>query len=262
MSRDGRRGWTLLLLREGDPRSHRVHLSRPAVLLPVLGVLAACAVVGVAVGRLWEGATAGARVAELESELARLEEERGRVGELAARLEAMEASYLRIRRAMGGEVARSERDVVLPPLGTWEAAAPGQEGEEARDRAWAWPLAERGFVTRSFGSGPDAAPGGHPGLDVAVPVGSYVRAAAPGLVSAAGRDSVYGFFVRIAHRDGLSSLYAHNSWIFVAAGDTVERLQVIALSGSTGRSTAPHLHFEVERDGETVDPLRLVSVGR
>lgn len=239
-----------------------MQLGRTGVLLAIAGVLGASALVGVAAGRIWEGARAGDRVAELERELARLEGERARVGELAERLEAMEASYLRIRRALGGDVARSERDVVLPPLGEWEAAALWQEGEEARERAWAWPLAERGFVTRSFGSGPDAAPGGHPGLDVAIPVGSYVRAAAPGVVSAAGRDSVYGFFVRIAHRDGLSSLYAHNSWVFVAAGDTVERLQVIAVSGSTGRSTAPHLHFEVERDGETVDPSRFVSVPR
>lgn len=227
----------------------------------MLGSLLAILLVGVAAGRIWERAREDRRVADLETELARLEGERERLEELAARLEAIETGYLRIRRALGGEVAASARDVLLPPLpGAGPGPAPGVE--EGAERPWAWPLVQRGFVTRSFGSPVDRAPGGHPGLDIAVPVGSYVRSVAPGVVTEAGRDSVYGFYVRIAHRDDLSSLYAHNSWIFVTVGDTVERLEAIALSGNTGRSTAPHLHFEVGRNGLTVDPFRYIAVGR
>lgn len=217
---------------------------------------------GVAAGRMWEAALTERRSAGLEAHLADLEGESRRLEALAARLEAMEEDYRRIRRAMGGEEAGSPGDVALPalsaPAGTGERTRETGEGEES----WAWPLAQPGFVTQSFGSPLDAAPGGHPGLDIAVPLGSYVRASAPGVVAEAGTDEVYGFYLRIAHRDGLSSLYAHNSWIFVAPGDTVERLEVVALSGSTGRSTAPHLHFEVERGGERLDPMRYVAVGR
>ncbi len=62
----------------------------------------------------------------------------------------------------------------------------------------------------------------------------------------------------IDHGDGYESMYGHASRVFVAAGDSVERHEVIALSGSTGRSTAPHLHFEVRKAGQAVDPLALV----
>lgn len=256
--------WTVLLLRPGDTESRRVDLASPGKLLLILGITLAIFLLGIAAGRLWEHGRAGDRVAELEGELTELQGERERLRGLATRLQSIEASYERIRSALGGEVAASERDVLLPPLSGADGARVQSVREDpaAAEPPWAWPLAQRGFVTRSFGSPLDAAPGGHPGLDVAVPEGSYVRSVGPGVVAEAGRDSVYGFYVRIAHRDNLSSLYAHNSWVFVGAGDTVERLEVIALSGSTGRSTAPHLHFEVERNGVTLDPFRYLTAGR
>lgn len=261
--KDRRRGWTLLLLREGRPESYRVDLSRPVALLLVMATVATVALLGVAGSLLWEGSRANRRVAELEERLQLLAGERARIARLARKLEGIEISYLQMRRALGGEVAPSERDVVLPPLGTVASVAEvGWESGSEREETWAWPLAQRGFVTRSFGFGPNVTPAGHPGLDIAVPEGSYVRAIAPGIVSEARLDSVYGYYVRIAHQDGFSSLYAHNSWVFATAGDTVDRLEVVALSGNTGSSTAPHLHLEVARDGQRVDPLRYVPVGR
>lgn len=248
-------------LRRPDGSARSIELGSPSVLLVLLTVGFGLLLIGVVAGRLWQGAREDRRVARLESRLAGLEGERERLEALAARLESIESSYGRIRRALGAEAAPSARGIVLPPL-----ARPGEVAEappepDGMDGPWAWPLARPGFVTRAFGSPLDAAPGGHPGLDIAVAEGSYVRATAPGIVVEAGRDSVYGFFVRIAHREGLSSLYAHNSWIFVTAGDRVDRLQVIAVSGSTGRSTAPHLHFEVGRNGVSVDPLEYLGVG-
>ena len=97
------------------------------------------------------------------------------------------------------------------------------------------------------------------GLDIAVPSGSYIRAAGTGIVDDAGQDVQYGRYVRISHGEGLRSLYAHASWVFVAEGDSVGAGEVIALSGNTGRSTAPHLHLEIEQDGEPVDPMPWVS---
>ncbi|MFQ5529359.1 MAG: M23 family metallopeptidase, partial [Gemmatimonadota bacterium] len=75
----------------------------------------------------------------------------------------------------------------------------------------------------------------------------------------AGEDQEYGWFVRVQHGDDVTALYAHNSWTFVMAGDSVEAGEVIALSGNTGRSTAPHLHLEIERRGVAVDPLPFVA---
>jgi murein DD-endopeptidase MepM/ murein hydrolase activator NlpD len=123
------------------------------------------------------------------------------------------------------------------------------------DGVWAWPLAFPGFVTRTQQAGGRA---NHPGLDIAVPMNSYIRASGPGVVTKAGTDAVYGEFVLIDHGRGLETLYGHASRLLVKPGDRVNRHEVIALSGSSGQSSAPHLHFEVRLDGKPVDPLTYV----
>ena len=101
--------------------------------------------------------------------------------------------------------------------------------------------------------------GDHPGVDIAVPTDSYIRAAGAGTVVDVGEDAVYGYFVVLDHGDGYTSLYGHASLNLVTRGQRVRRNEVIALTGSTGRSTAPHLHFEILLNGEAVDPLTLVD---
>ena len=99
----------------------------------------------------------------------------------------------------------------------------------------------------------------HPGVDIAIPGGSYVRAVGSGTVGETGHDLIYGNFVVIDHGTTYQTRYAHVSLILVADGDPVRRNEVIALSGSSGRSTAPHLHFEVIQEGVPIDPLLLVT---
>jgi murein DD-endopeptidase MepM/ murein hydrolase activator NlpD len=82
-----------------------------------------------------------------------------------------------------------------------------------------------------------------------------VRAAQEGLVVFAGYSGAYGKVIKLDHLNGFSTLYAHNSRILVHVGQMVKGGQVISLSGSTGRSTGPHLHFEVQREGWPEDPL-------
>jgi murein DD-endopeptidase MepM/ murein hydrolase activator NlpD len=101
--------------------------------------------------------------------------------------------------------------------------------------------------------------GAHTGLDIAAPTGSYVRAAGAGRVVDVGEGPTYGKYVRIDHDNGYETLYAHASYTLVELGEEVRKNEVIALSGSTGESTAPHLHFEILFEGETVDPLKLVQ---
>jgi len=99
----------------------------------------------------------------------------------------------------------------------------------------------------------------HGGMDIAVPTGTTVSAAAEGTVVFAGRKGGYGNLVIVEHPDGRETRYAHLSSISVAAGDPVTQGQPIALSGSTGRSTGPHLHFEIREEGVAVDPRRFLS---
>lgn len=209
----------------------------------------------------WLGAqwSEAARVTELRQTVEALERERRQMLALAARLDSVEADYRRLRRVMTGDVAPSERDVRLPPAPPEQRAEAGAGGSPSADRErLSWPLAQRGFVTRRHREG-DGVGDGHPGIDIAVPTGSYVRAARGGVVDAAGDDPLYGRYVRLRHPGGLTSLYGHNRWLFVREGDSVDRAEVIALSGSSGRSTAPHLHFELNRDGETLDPADYLS---
>lgn len=94
----------------------------------------------------------------------------------------------------------------------------------------------------------------HAGLDIPAPHGTPILASGGGRVVAAGYRGAYGNTVVIDHGDGLSTLYGHASKILVRVGDVVMPQQEIALVGSTGRSSGPHLHFEVIRDGRRVDP--------
>ena len=82
---------------------------------------------------------------------------------------------------------------------------------------------------------------------------------APGRVSDVGEDVTYGRYVRLDHQNGYETLYAHASVTAVAPGEEVRKNEVIAISGSSGRSTAPHLHFEIFFEGVRVDPLELVQ---
>jgi murein DD-endopeptidase MepM/ murein hydrolase activator NlpD len=121
-----------------------------------------------------------------------------------------------------------------------------------------WPLDLRGFVTRGQVRPGDPAES-HAGIDIAVPVGSAVRASGGGTVEQAGTDSAYGMFVLLQHPGRYETMYGHASRLLVHAGDSVQAGQVIALSGNSGRSTAPHLHFEIRLDGKSIDPLTLVK---
>ena len=116
----------------------------------------------------------------------------------------------------------------------------------------------RNVVTSEFGYRRDPFTGerkGHSGMDLAVPTGTSVRAALPGTVTVSTyNQGGYGYYVMIDHGSGLSTLYGHNSQLLARVGQTVEAGDVIALSGSTGRSTGPHLHFEVRINGERTNP--------
>jgi murein DD-endopeptidase MepM/ murein hydrolase activator NlpD len=124
-----------------------------------------------------------------------------------------------------------------------------------------WPLSVPSYRTRGVVTA-DSPQEAHPGIDLAVPVGSDVRAAGGGVVRQLGEDPSYGLFVMVQHPQGYQTMYGHLSRVLVTRNDPVSAGQVIALSGNTGRSTAPHLHFEIRRGGRSIDPLTLVREGR
>ena len=99
----------------------------------------------------------------------------------------------------------------------------------------------------------------HAGLDFAAGYGTQIHAAAAGAVAYAGFRSDFGWMIEIDHGNGLATRYGHASRLLVKAGDLVTPGEPIAMVGSTGRSTGPHLHFEVLRNGEATDPRRYLA---
>ena len=94
----------------------------------------------------------------------------------------------------------------------------------------------------------------HAGVDLAAGAGSPVRAVTRGVVQSARRESGYGLCVRVRHPDGTVSVYAHMSKLLVRAGEKVSAGERVGLEGNTGRSTGPHLHFEIRINGTPVNP--------
>lgn len=117
-------------------------------------------------------------------------------------------------------------------------------------KVFAWPV--QGRISSRFGQRWGRM---HEGVDIAVSSGTPVRAAAAGKVTFAGWNGAYGYLVKISHGNGVETRYAHNSKILVKVGQAVSSGQVLARSGSTGRSTGPHVHFEIRLNGKAYNPL-------
>ncbi len=117
-----------------------------------------------------------------------------------------------------------------------------------------WPL--RGVLYARFGrKGKEP----HDGIDLAAPAGAAVQTAAPGVVLYAGEQRGYGLIVIVEHEGGLVTLYAHNRDVRVKTAQKVREGQVVATVGDSGRTSGPHLHFEVRKDGVPIDPLEVLG---
>lgn len=119
------------------------------------------------------------------------------------------------------------------------------------------PVGEESWISSFYGQRVDPFTGKkafHSGLDYAGRVGTPVHAVADGIVSWAGQKGGYGGLVEIDHGNGYVTRYAHNKELKVEIGDRVDKGEVLALMGSTGRSTGPHVHYEILRDGRPVNP--------
>ncbi len=162
-------------------------------------------------------------------------------------------------RAAGAHASLEEFARVLPERLCEDTDLAGQTLQQATAAGLSWPVAESARLTSPFGDRNHPVLGAarlHRGVDLSVPVGTPVHAAGGARVRRASEDDVNGRILVLDHGHGVSTLYLHNDELLVGRGSTVARQEVIAKSGNTGRSTGPHLHYQLELGGTAVDPLR------
>lgn len=163
-----------------------------------------------------------------------------RLDSLSAKLDKRERQMNVLRDLMVAGELRSE---VMP------------SGQPVSD---AWVSSAYGWRTDPFSAGRSL----HEGIDFAAESGSEVVSVAPGVVTTAERKSGYGRTLEINHGNGYVTRYGHNRKLLVSVGDRVKGGEVIARMGSTGRSTGPHVHFEVRKNGDVVNPTEYVQAAR
>jgi len=272
-------GWTLLILGDGDRAVRQFRIARPWVLL-ACAIFVSLIVYAVAETFLFWAAAAKARQVEpLVAQLRELEGSSRRLQEIGAELSELKSFEGQLRRAL---LAR------FPDTLTEPASQPGlgmQIGPSYRNAAMeSWTEANiepsflrgmqehlftpadlptyppvRGYVTRTFQKRGGRMGGQHLGVDIAARSGTPVVAAASGLVIFADWTYLYGNLVVLVHRSGYFSLYGHNEALLVSPRQQVEQGEPIALLGTSGRSSAPHLHYEVWRADEPIDPLTFLA---
>jgi murein DD-endopeptidase MepM/ murein hydrolase activator NlpD len=258
------RSITIVIQRDGTTRTRTIRLPIWSVRVGAW-VLGSAAVFLLLITALYGPLVrAAARVPGMERELGRLRAENTRVRELSAAVDSAESRYAQVRQMMGGGIVRdpvskSSQLPVAPPIRARLAAMVSAQPGISTPRHW--PLDESGYITRGQvkAGGRDEA---HPGIDIAVAIGSLVRASGGATVAQAGEDPEYGLYVLLDHSEDYQSMYGHLSRILVTSNATVESGQVIGLTGNSGRSTAPHLHFEIRQRGLSLDPLTMVKEGR
>lgn len=180
------------------------------------------------------------RVDELEHKLNELSEVNARMQALAG-LDSYQDPGPDYAAATAGT---SEHESEIDPPGAWRASLPELSPYH-------------GPISRGFQGADAELP--HPGIDIAGRAGSPILAAGGGVVVQAKEDEILGRMVILVHGDSLQTLYGHNQELLVGVGDSVRAGAIIARLGSTGRSSAPHLHFEVHLRGVPVDPGRFVE---
>jgi len=171
------------------------------------------------------------------------------------KLEANIAEYTRNYEKMEAEEARVRAEIAAAAR---QSSASAQVPAKYSGGAFQWPTPGYYTVTSPYGYRIHPifkTQKLHRGIDIAVPSGTSVLAAADGVVIKSTYNSSYGYYVSINHGGGLVTLYAHNSSLAVGVGQSVKRGQKIAVSGNTGNSTGPHLHYEVMLNGQTTNPM-------
>ncbi len=220
------------------------------------------------------------RVAQLQSHVMRLDAAGARLTEIAG-LDKGEFNFDQPPAVGGPEIQGTSQpvsaDEVLASLASFEKQLADRERQmrvledlllasrlQKEVRPSGWPV-ENGWISSMFGMRMDPFTGlraFHAGVDFAARQGANVQSVAAGIVSDVGERFGYGLLVEINHGNGYVTRYGHNNSALVTVGERVRKGQAVALVGDSGRSTGPHVHFEVLLNGRTVNPYQYIQAAR
>jgi len=257
---------TLIVVPHDDAQTRNYHISYRLlytfVSLTVLFLLA----ILFFVASYGQVAIRASKAARLERENSQLLARTAQIDSLKHELLQVQAMSIQIKKMMGIDLTRGDSLVVAklsaiaryPAISDEENPFDMNKSEQRRvlkATPTMWPV--KGYVTREFyTTGGEKSSKYHPGIDIAAKSNIPVLAPADGLVVTSTWDDVYGNMIVIDHGFGISTMYGHNARNMVKKGDRVTKGQVIAFVGNTGRSSAPHLHFEVRKNGLSVNPRK------
>ncbi len=199
-------------------------------------------------------------VLALAADAGRLREENATLKQYQAKIVVLEQSLAETRHLMTQVARLAGLDSTLladmygqPAITPTADPRPSRTANRINAPTLAIPhgLPVAGWISRGYSDDPSL---WHTGLDLAVPEGTPVVSTAAGIVSFAGIDSIYGQMAVVQNNDSIETVYGHNSTLLVQVGDTIFAGQRIALSGNTGKSSAPHLHYEIRINRHAVNP--------
>lgn len=201
---------------------------------------------------LLAGAYRLSRFSYLEHRNRQLEAENAKVAILRNQLEQVEEQSRRMATMLGIEKT--------PPPVNWDSFPTDSQALPAwlKGKQWGSELVPKLVPLEQYVVS-QRAKNGHIGIDLAAEEGEPVRATADGVVEQRGEDRQYGRFLLLKHGQGYESYYGHLKDWNVEQGDTVQVGKEIGLVGTTGQSTAPHLHFEIRKDGQRIDPAKVLK---
>lgn len=185
---------------------------------------------------------------------------KAREKELKAKLQKLQDDYAKLKATSSdirnsiAKLQEAARKVVVSKYG------PSASTKITPSKGWSWPVPSSTNITSPFGNRIHPVLGYqmfHQGIDISAPSGSSIVAAKNGVVLHSGWWGSYGNCIVLDHGDGYVTIYAHASALYVSVGATVSKGDSIAAVGSTGRSTGPHLHFEISLNSGLVDPLSI-----
>ncbi len=267
--------WTVVVLSETQARMRQFRVKKTWLIVAVAAAVACVTLLLVLSIMTWSLSSQIEDNTAMKARLVELEQTNDRIRDLAQRLAELKQFEQQLRRGLllpegtvpSADVLLSDDSAATLESLPEDATVLGVYAERASDVVVESVLPSdvptlppvRGYVTRQFEHKTSLDVADHHGLDVAAREGTPVLASAHGLVLFAGWSYPYGNLVIIAHKSGYQSFYGHNQILLVQPGDRVLQGQPIALLGNSGRSSAPHLHFEIWKDGVRVNPESVLA---